>query len=146
MERDIRQMEQTRSESHSIRRAFFHTRVLAVLSLFLSSGTLLCCALPAVLATLVGGAAVVSLVSTFPWLITLSQYKSWIFLGAGILLGIQGLLIYRMRGRSACEIGEEGCQIVGRFTRRVFWMALSIYVIGAFFAYGLTPLLRWLEG
>ncbi|MDQ7040151.1 MAG: hypothetical protein Q9M35_04360 [Rhodothermus sp.] len=121
-------------------------RMIGVLTLFTSSGTLICCALPAALAALAGGAAVASLVSTFPWLIPLSQQKDWIFLGAGGLLFLNGLLVFRPQHRWVCRIaGGSGCKVAGRFTRVTFWIALGIYSIGAFFAYALTPLLRWLE-
>ena len=121
-------------------------KVLALLTLFTSSGTLICCALPAAIAALAGGAAVASLVSTFPWLVPLSQQKGWIFLGAGALLLLNGLLVFRPRSRLACRVtGSTGCEVAGRFTHVTFWMALGIYSIGAFFAYALTPLLRWLE-
>lgn len=121
-------------------------RVLALLTLFTSSGTLICCALPAAIAALAGGAAVASLVSTFPWLVPLSQQKGWIFLGAGGLLLLNGLLVFRPQSRLACRVaGGAGCEVAGRFTRVTFWVALSIYSVGAFFAYALTPLLRWLE-
>ena len=55
-------------------------KVISFLALFSSTGTLLCCALPASLAAIAGGSAVVGLMSTFPWLAPLSQHKGWIFL------------------------------------------------------------------
>ena len=55
-------------------------KVISFLALFTSTGTLLCCALPASLAAIAGGSAVVGLMSTFPWLAPLSQHKGWIFL------------------------------------------------------------------
>lgn len=50
-------------------------------SLFGSTATLLCCALPALLSVIAGGAAVGAFVSTFPWLIPLSQHKELLFFG-----------------------------------------------------------------
>ena len=47
-------------------------------ALFASSSTLVCCALPAIFVGLGAGASFASLVSTFPFLITLSQYKLYI--------------------------------------------------------------------
>ena len=51
-------------------------KFLDIIALFSSSGTLICCALPMTVATIAGGAALSSLVSLFPFLVTLSQYKN----------------------------------------------------------------------
>lgn len=121
-------------------------RVISFLSLFTSTGTLLCCALPAAIAGVAGGAAVGAFVTTFPWLIPLSRYKEWIFLVAGLLIVFSGILTLRPQGRTTCAItGGRGCEVAGRLTKVMFWSSAVIYVIGAFFAYGIVPLLRWLE-
>jgi hypothetical protein len=121
-------------------------RVIHFLGLFISTGTLLCCALPAAVAALAGGAAVGALITAFPWLIPLSRHKEWIFLVAGLLILISGTLTLRPQGKMACAItGGRGCEVAGRFTKVMFWASVAIYAIGAFFAYGLAPLLRLLE-
>lgn len=115
------------------------------LALFTSTGTLLCCALPAAIAGIAGGSAVISLVSTFPWLVPLSANKGWIFLGAGLMIVFSGILIYRPKGKVACSItGWQGCEVAGRFQKFMFWAASAIYLIGVFFAYALVPILRFL--
>lgn len=115
-------------------------------SLFTSTGTLICCALPAAVAAFAGGAAVTSMISIFPWMVPLSANKGWIFLGSAIMLIISGVLIYRPKGKVACSVtGGEGCEVVGRFTKIMFWSSASIYIIGVFFAYALVPILRFLE-
>lgn len=115
------------------------------LALFTSTGTLLCCALPSALAALAGGSAVASLVSTLPWLVPLSQHKEWIFFVAGVMIVLSGILVYRPKGKMACSItGGEGCAVAGRFTTVMFWLSVSIYAIGTFFAYALLPLQRLL--
>ena len=121
-------------------------RIVSFLALFGSSATLLCCALPALLAVMAGGAVVGALISNFPWLISLSRQKDWIFLGAAILLACNGLLMFRPKGRVACAItGGKGCEVAGRFSRGIFLFSISLYGIGVFVAYGLVPLLRFLE-
>ncbi|PAP74661.1 hypothetical protein BSZ37_20285 [Rubrivirga marina] len=118
----------------------------SVLALFTSTGTLFCCALPSAIAALAGGAAVASFVSTFPWLVPLSQHKGWIFLGSGLMIALSGVLIYRPRGAVACTIaGGEGCAVAGRFTKVTFWLSAAIFSVGTFFAYGLVPALRFLD-
>lgn len=122
-------------------------KLSSYLALFTSTGTLLCCALPSALAAFAGGAAVASFVSTFPWLVPLSQNKEWIFLAAGLMLALTAVLIYRPKGTVACSVtGGEGCAVADRFTKIVFWTSAVIYAIGAFFAYGLLPLLLLLDG
>lgn len=115
-------------------------------TLFTSMGTLLCCALPAIVATLAGGAAVISLTSAFPWLIPLSRQKDWIFLVAGLMLLFNGILLFRPKGTVACAVsGGSGCEAAGRFTIVVFYFSTALVAIGAFVSYALVPILRWLE-
>ena len=63
-------------------------------SLFTSVSTLLCCALPSLLVALGMGAVVAGLASDLPWLITMSKYKDWTFLIAGIMIGFNFWLFY----------------------------------------------------
>lgn len=114
-------------------------------ALFTSTGTLICCALPAAVAAFAGGAAVTSMISTFPWMVTLSAQKEWIFLGAAVMLTISGVLIYRPKGKVACGItGGQGCEVAGRFTKVMFWASTIIFLTGAFFAYALLPVMQLL--
>ena len=75
------------------------------LSLFASSGTIICCALPALLVSIGAGAALSSLFSIFPQLIVISIYKAQIFIGAFTMLVISGRIrfffVYR-RKKSGC--------------------------------------------
>jgi len=115
-------------------------------ALFTSTGTLLCCALPASVAALAGGSAVIALTSTFPWLIPLSRHKGWIFLAAVLVLALNAILLYRPRGKVACAVtGGKGCETAGRFTSVVFWSSVVLVGIGAFVSYALVPILKWLE-
>lgn len=117
------------------------------LALFTSTGTLLCCALPSVLAAVAGGSAVVSLVSAVPWLVPLSQNKEWIFLGAGLMIALSAVLTFRPKGKVACTIaGGEGCRVASRFQKAMFWLSAGIYGLGVFFAYGLLPVMKLLGG
>lgn len=118
-------------------------KATSFLALFTSTGTLLCCALPAAIATTAGGSAVVSLLSTFPWLAPLSQYKIWLFIGAGLMIVVSSILIYRPKGKVACSItGGEGCEVAGKFQKFMLWAAVIIYLIGVFFAYALLPVMK----
>lgn len=121
-------------------------KVVSVLALFTSTGTLLCCALPAAIGAIAGGAAIGTLVSSFPWLIPLSNHKGWIFLIAGLLIATNGIFVMKPQGTLACAItGGKGCEVAGKFTRSMFGITVATYTIGAFMAYGVVPLLRLLE-
>lgn len=118
---------------------------LTWLALFTSTGTLLCCALPIALVTLGMGATVAALTSSFPFLVTLSQHKIWIFMVSGVLLAVSGWLLYRP-GR-ACPSDPQLGQLCNRtqvWNRRVYWTSLVIWGIGFFAAYLALPLRRWL--
>lgn len=121
-------------------------KLIAFLSLFTSTGTLLCCALPATLAAVAGGAAVGTLITAFPWLIPLSRHKGWLFVIAGTLIAANGALTFRPQGKLACAVtGGKGCEAAGGFSRAMFWIAAGIYGTGFFFAYLLAPILRLLD-
>ncbi len=111
--------------------------LLPTLSLFTSVGTLLCCALPALLVTLGAGAALAGLVSSAPWLVALSKYKLWTFSIAGILLLVAGIM--RWHGRNApCPIDPvkaKACTRLRRVSAWIYWLSVAIYAIGFFFAF-----------
>ena len=119
---------------------------LTWLALFTSTGTLICCALPITLVTLGMGATVAALTSNFPFLVTLSQHKIWIFVISGVLLALSGWLMYRP-GRT-CPTDPQLGQLCNRtqvWNRRVYWTSLIIWGIGFFAAYLALPLWQWLD-
>ncbi len=120
---------------------------LTWLSLFTTTGTLVCCALPITLVTLGMGATVASLVSTFPFLITLSQHKIWVFVISGILMTISGWLMYRP-GRHCPTDPQLAalCNKSHRWNRRIFWFSVILWGIGFFAAFVALPIQIWLEG
>ena len=69
----------------------------AVASLFASSSTLVCCAIPALLVAIGAGAALSSLVSVFPQIVWLSENKTAVFGLAGLMLAGSGILQWRNR-------------------------------------------------
>lgn len=112
----------------------------SILTLFTSSATLLCCALPATLSVIAGAAAVSTLFSIFPWIIPLSYYKDWLFIIAAVALIINGYFLYRPS--RVCPIEEkENCERAMRVSKIIFWFSVALVLIGFFFAYLLTPLL-----
>jgi len=85
----------------------FKTNILSILSLFTSFSTLICCALPALLVTLGLGAVLAGIFSSFPFIITLSNYKEGTFVIAASLIGLNFFLVYRKRKE------DEDCEIPG---------------------------------
>ena len=111
------------------------------LSLFASTGTLVCCALPIILVTLGVGATVAALTNTFPFLITLSQHKILVFAFSGAMLGVSGWLLFR--AGQVCPGDPELralCDKTQIWNKRVYAASLIIWGIGFFAAYLALPL------
>jgi len=122
--------------------------LLGYASLFTSLGTLLCCALPSLLVLLGLGATVASIVSTAPWLITLSRHKNWTFTIAGLLIAANFVYVFRIAPKlqaagPSCPVGEpNSCGTASRVSRMISWTSAGIYLAGFFSAYLLGPILR----
>lgn len=117
-------------------------RWMNVLSLFTSTSTLICCALPALLVAIGAGAALSSLVSTIPQLVWLSEYKVPVFGFAAVMLLIAGWLQWQAR-HAPCPadvVHAEACRQTRRNSLRIYCLSVAIFVIGAWFAF-IAPLL-----
>ncbi len=111
--------------------------LLPMLSLFTSVGTLLCCALPALLVTIGMGAAMAGLVSTAPWITALSDYKPIVFAVSGVMLALAAFMQWRARN-APCPIDPakaRACNRLRKFSWGVIIFSVIIYVIGFFFAF-----------
>ncbi len=118
---------------------------LTWLTLFATTGTLVCCALPIVLVSLGLGAAVASLTSAFPLLILLSKHKAWVFAFSGLMLILSGAFLYRRNGH--CPTDPELaalCNRARRWNRRIYGFSVILWGIGFFAAYLALPLRIWL--
>ena len=106
-------------------------------ALFASSSTLVCCALPAIFVALGAGASFASLVSTFPFLITLSQYKLYITFFALVMLVIAGYANYRNFNLPCPADPELGrlCMETRRRSRNVFYVSACIFLFATVFTY-----------
>ena len=121
-------------------------RGVTLFTLFTTTGTLLCCALPILLVTLGLGATVAALTSAFPLLITLSEHKVWGFLVSALMLALSGWLMFRP-GR-ACPTDRElarACNRAHRWNRRIYWSSVVIWGLGFTAASLLLPLRIWLD-
>jgi hypothetical protein len=113
------------------------------LSLFASTSTLLCCALPALLVTLGLGASLAGFVSAAPWLVALSAHKAWLFAGSGAMLLAAGLAQRRARFLPcpADPAAARACARVRRVSGAVLALSTVIWGVGFFFAFLAAPLL-----
>lgn len=130
----------------SVERVQIEATGITWLTLLASTGTLICCALPIILVTLGLGATVAALTSALPFLITLSQHKIWVFTFSGGMLGVSGWLLHRP-GRTCPSDPEMAalCERAHVWNRRVYWVSVSLWVIGFSAAYLALPLRMWLE-
>ena len=109
----------------------------SVLSLFASSSTLICCALPALLVALGAGAALSSLVSVFPQVIWLSEHKVELFSFAGVALIVGGWLQWRNRA-APCPLEpalRDACMRTRATSFRLYGLSLALYGLGGWFAF-----------
>jgi hypothetical protein len=114
----------------------------AWVSLAASSGTLVCCALPALLVMLGAGAALSGLVAAVPQIVWLSEHKGWVFGVAAVLMLAGGVLQWRNR-HAPCPLDpalRAACMRARRWSFGVYLVSLALLGIGALFAFVL-PLL-----
>ena len=114
----------------------------SLLSLFASSSTLICCAIPALLVSLGAGAALASLVAVFPQIVWISEHKEIIFSIAALLMIITGVIQWRNQ-HAPCPIDIElrnACLKTRKMSLRIYLFSLGLLLIGAWFAF-VQPLL-----
>ena len=120
------------------------SKFAALLSLLTSSGTLVCCALPALLVTLGAGAgaALSSLVAAVPQLVWLSEHKEGLFVAATVMLALAGFMQWRARTLPcpADPALAAACMRTRTMSLRIYAVSLAIFLIGGFFAF-IAPLL-----
>ena len=114
-------------------------RMIAFFSLFTSVSTLMCCAFPALFVVLGMGAAFAGLVGKFPQLIWISEHKTFVFGFGAAMLIIGGLLQWHSRKLSCPSDTNlaESCESTRDWSKWIYFCSLSLYAIGAVFAYGI---------
>lgn len=115
-------------------------------TLFITSGTLLCCALPILLVSLGFGAVVASLNYNIPGLVFLGEHKLWTLSLSALLLLFLAWVIWRPN--QACPTDPNlanHCQKAKRWNQRIFWLSVSIWAVGFFFSVLLLPLRQLLN-
>ena len=123
---------------HDAKTPFFS----ALLTLFASSSTLICCAIPALLVSLGAGAALASLVAVFPQIVWVSENKEAIFFISTVLMMIGGIVQWRNR-YAPCPIDPklaQACLKTRKVSLAIYLISLLLLIIGAWFAF-IQPLL-----
>lgn len=113
------------------------------LTLFLSSSTLICCALPALFVALGMGASLAGLISTFPQLVLLSKYKMSLFILSGLMILVSFILIKKENTRS-CPIDAaeaEICRQSKSLSKLILILSLFVWLTGFVFAFILPALI-----
>ena len=107
------------------------------LTLFTSFGTLVCCALPALMVTLGMGTTLASFIGMFPSVTFISDYKEPIFIISGtfIMLGF----FFQIRSRNiSCPTDQFKADLCNKL-RKISWFmlffSLIIYLVGFFFTF-----------
>jgi hypothetical protein len=112
-------------------------------ALFASSGTLICCALPALLVAVGAGAVLSSLVAAVPGLVWISEYKEVVFGFAGIMLAVSGVLQWQNRF-APCPVDpalRAACVRTRQTSARIYLVSVVVYLLGGWFAF-IQPLLQ----
>lgn len=106
-------------------------------SLVAASGTLVCCAIPALLVAIGAGAALSSLVSVFPQVVWLSEHKEAIFGVAAAAMALAGVLQWRSR-HAPCPTEprlRDVCLRTRAMSARIFAVSVLCLLVGAWFAF-----------
>lgn len=121
----------------TVRNDLYKQTILPTLSLFTSVGTLLCCALPALLVTLGMGAALAGFISTVPWITAISEYKKLVFATSGVMLALAAFMQWRARNAPcpADPAQAKACNRLRLASKIILGFSIMIYLIGFFFAF-----------
>ena len=111
--------------------------IISSLTLFTSLGTLLCCALPALMVTLGMGATLAGLITVIPALSLISNIKEYIFLISGLLIFLGFFFQFRAKNFSCPSDPRKAklCKNLRKISWILLYISLILYFIGFFFAF-----------
>lgn len=111
-------------------------------ALLTSTGTLICCVLPAVMVSLGAGAALAGLVTAVPQIVWLSERKGLLFGTATAALLLAGALLWRARS-APCPADPalaRACTRLRRWSNGLYIASVVATATGALFAFVLPAL------
>jgi hypothetical protein len=109
----------------------------AFLSLFTSTGTLICCALPALLVSIGAGAVMAGLIEAVPQITWFGKYKNVLFPVAGALLVVAGAWQFHARSLPCpADAAKARACAMARQAGWIAWgLSVAAFLTGVFFAY-----------
>ncbi|MEP3653835.1 MAG: hypothetical protein ABJO36_02975 [Litorimonas sp.] len=109
----------------------------AFFSLFTSTGTLICCALPALLVSIGAGAVMAGIIETVPQITWLGRHKVWVFAFAALMISLSGAMQWRAKSMPcpADPAKARACNRARRVSWTVWWVSVFAFLIGGFFAF-----------
>jgi len=110
-------------------------------ALFLSSGTLICCALPILLVSLGFGSFVAAAFFNIPALTFMAEHKYWtLAISFGFLLFL-AWIVYRPNQSCPAEADlAKACKSSKSYNKAIFIVSVVIWFTGFFFSVLLLPL------
>jgi len=114
----------------------------ATAALLASSGTLVCCVLPAAMVSLGAGASLAGLVTAVPQLIWLSERKGLVFGVAALALAVAGALLWQARS-APCPADARlaaACTRLRRWSNGLYLGSVLATLASALFAFVLPAL------
>ena len=114
---------------------------IGLMTLFISSSTLICCALPAIFVAVGAGATLASLINVFPQLIIISQYKVLISFITLIILLFAGVMIKKSEALP-CPVDPNLrtiCLKTRKNSKILYYLSVIIFASASVFTY-LIPL------
>lgn len=111
-------------------------KIMAILGLLTSTGTLVCCVLPAIIAAVAGTGLLFSIIDKVPFLVLLSQHKAIVFGVAGILTAINVYSLWFRVNKEVCPVDAKGaCESGRKFAKVITVISIVVIAIGAYSAY-----------
>ena len=105
------------------------------LSLFTSSATLLCCALPSVFVLLGAGSVFASLTSFLPQLTWIAEQKIYLFILAGFFLTVTSYFEYRNNKITCIPDQSQQCEPIRDWSQVILRISIVLYFVGLSFAF-----------
>lgn len=112
-------------------------RLLDYFSLFTSTSTLFCCAIPALLVAIGAGGVMASLYAKVPAFTWLAKNKDVLFATVLVVLLFNGFLLWQKRN-APCPVdatAAQTCMRTRKFSILLYFISIALFLIGFFFAY-----------
>ena len=115
-------------------------------SLFASTSTWICCALPILMVTVGAGATLAGITSEYSFLTVLSAHKNWVFALSGVFLVVAAGLTWRSGQHCPTDpVLAQQCERLQRWNKRILWVSAIIWIFGFVAAFLALPVRMYLD-